>query len=829
MRRRNADMPPSSPRRKRVDQRREGWGALIRVTACCVLISVAVGTVVPRLAGGLGGGVETVGPSVGFVDVRVPAETVPVNLGRPIGSVAGGTLDAQVFMCSLDRDTYFHQPYKYPMFKDLVRLSGGCQGAQSTTTSISKLQEEIDANPDGYLEPTGFVFHMSRCGSTLTANLMGSSPHNIVYSESKPPVAVMSLCDQVRCTEEQRVAALRTVILAMGKTSFHKHMFFKFQSSQTRFIHYYRKAFPNTPWVFVYRDPVPVMMSLLGFKAGMRQRPSRSTPCLRSMGAPPDETAKLLGMSTSEAKNAPDERYCAAHLATLVESALGSVDDAAASGGAEGHAVDYETLPNAIVPVMSELFKAPLTPEEEYYALEISSWYAKSRGEAYNFSPDTKAKEDHASPEVEQAASSILEPFYPRLHEAGVAASSIPKELAVGYSPGDKRSAQGEVPSIPQISDEDFYATPEHMRGLDRVVDPLAPDFMASSKFKSMPMEAFECPDTPPADYPKGYPAMDVINHWNPDDADQVPPLHYLSTCRFDYQRELAKAERYSSAEKPFILYNIPSVDAASGRWSDPAYMEKIFGATRKYATEHSTDNHFMYFNHKLAKQAKHAQHSELNLTDWKPPTDSVNLSYRQWLDLALKHGKGDGEHWYFRVGDANNKVVLNEMEIFQKPENGKGNIFLVDPRGQRGIHCRFGMPGVIAEAHFDGSRNMVAMVSGVRRWIMAHPNQCESMYLLPKAHPSGRHSDVDWSNPDLDKFPDFPKTLISEVLLKAGEVLYVPTQWFHYISNIGINAQCNSRSGIAMDYDGDLDKCGFGSHSSRQRSRRPVKKSVYN
>ena len=37
-------------------------------------------------------------------------------------------------------------------------------------------------------------------------------------------------------------------------------------------------------------------------------------------------------------------------------------------------------------------------------------------------------------------------------------------------------------------------------------------------------------------------------------------------------------------------------------------------------------------------------------------------------------------------------------------------------------------------------------------------------------------------------------QTLISEVLLKAGEVLYVPTLWFHYISNIGINAQCNRR-----------------------------------
>ena len=41
-----------------------------------------------------------------------------------------------------------------------------------------------------------------------------------------------------------------------------------------------------------------------------------------------------------------------------------------------------------------------------------------------------------------------------------------------------------------------------------------------------------------------------------------------------------------------------------------------------------------------------------------------------------------------------------------------------------------------------------------------------------------------------------FEQTLISEVLLKAGEVLYVPTQWFHYISNIGVNAQCNRQVG---------------------------------
>lgn len=50
---------------------------------------------------------------------------------------------------------------------------------------------------------------MSRCGSTLTANLMGASPHNLVYSESKPPTALMALCDEMRCTEEQRVSDKR--------------------------------------------------------------------------------------------------------------------------------------------------------------------------------------------------------------------------------------------------------------------------------------------------------------------------------------------------------------------------------------------------------------------------------------------------------------------------------------------------------------------------------------------------------------------------------------------------------------------------------------------
>ena len=53
-----------------------------------------------------------------------------------------------------------------------------------------------------------------------------------------------------------------------------------------------------------------------------------------------------------------------------MQSGLASIDESVTEIGAEGHAVDYDTLPTAILPVMSELFKAPLSKDEETYALE---------------------------------------------------------------------------------------------------------------------------------------------------------------------------------------------------------------------------------------------------------------------------------------------------------------------------------------------------------------------------------------------------------------------------------------------------------------------------
>ena len=42
-----------------------------------------------------------------------------------------------------------------------------------------------------------------------------------------------------------------------------------------------------------------------------------------------------------------------------------------------------------------------------------------------------------------------------------------------------------------------------------------------------------------------------------------------------------------------------------------------------------------------------------------------------------------------------------------------------------------FGMKGVIAEAHYDGGRNMVAMLKGAKRYILSPPKDCERLSII--------------------------------------------------------------------------------------------------
>ena len=146
----------------------------------------------------------------------------------PISISGVGSNDPSIQLCKLDFKEYAKNPHLYAMFKDLVAKSG-CTGTNTRSARLSELKEEMKNKRNGvtYLEPTGFVFHESRVGSTLVANLLASDPYSMVFSESAPPSAVMLAKGMDR---EKQLELFRDVLTLMGQTTMHTRMFFKFQS-----------------------------------------------------------------------------------------------------------------------------------------------------------------------------------------------------------------------------------------------------------------------------------------------------------------------------------------------------------------------------------------------------------------------------------------------------------------------------------------------------------------------------------------------------------------------------------------------------------------------
>jgi hypothetical protein len=337
--------------------------------------------------------------------------------------------------------------------------------------------------------------------------------------------------------------------------------------------------------------------------------------------------------------------------------------------------------------------------------------------------------------------------------------------------------------------------------------------------------DVYHCPEEPPDGYPFAWPILDVLDHWPPDDPTPHLDVHQ-GLCVFDFQTDYDKVMTYRNAEVPYVVRNDPEVARSVERWNYPGYMERLMSNV-PHRTEYSPNNHFMYWvkpnpkpRNKKRKNGKNFPEDNVQLpSNWTQPTEMLRMKYTDWLEHAnvtddSKLGPNN-PHWYYRLigcgsmGDCDrgsSEYLFDELVFFQ-PKEG---LYMVEPEKQKGIHCRFGMKGVIAENHFDGSRNAVVVLGGERRYILSHPDQCSKLALFANGHPSARHSAVDWSNPDLGGFPQFHEAKVNEVVMQAGDLLYLPTNWFHYIISLELNFQCNTRSGINDEYMDPIHQCGF-------------------
>lgn len=300
------------------------------------------------------------------------------------------------------RDLAFTDPFFTHTF---FRLRERYPESRTWETGIDRLLEQ--AAEGGGLEPSGFIFHMSRCGSTLVSRLLGSSPQVLSLGEPDPVLGMLEYPASVGLPH--RRDWLRALILALGRPrrpSEH-HYIIKLTSFCLFHAPLIREVFPRTPWVFVFRDPSAVMRSIL----------ARPTGFMR-MQATPEEAARYLEVPPAAIAAMPQEEYLARFLARMCDFMLaqGSQTD-----DDNVRFIAYEWLPEATWKDVVPLFGIRLSSVEKARMEDLAAIYSKDPTSTVRFRPVAADWDTPTADQARQAARTWLNEAYGRLRtEASV-------------------------------------------------------------------------------------------------------------------------------------------------------------------------------------------------------------------------------------------------------------------------------------------------------------------------------------------------------------------------------------------------------------------------
>lgn len=264
-------------------------------------------------------------------------------------------------------------------------------------TPIESLGERHALAPG--LQPRGFIFHMSRCGSTLVSQTLAALPGSVVLSEAGPIDSVLrARFRDASLSEATRSDWLRWVVSALGqrRSGDETDLFVKFDTWSALDLPLISRAYPGVPWIFLYRNPVEVLVSQMAHR-GAHMVPGAIEP-------------ELFGMTMAEAFELQPEEYCARVLALACEAALRQHQSCG------GLMINYEQLPDALRTGIADFFGIEVSDFDTEAFRRVTKLDAKNP--SLMFESDSKAKQASASEAVHRAAERWLAPVYQRLEAA---------------------------------------------------------------------------------------------------------------------------------------------------------------------------------------------------------------------------------------------------------------------------------------------------------------------------------------------------------------------------------------------------------------------------
>ncbi|MDR3386588.1 MAG: hypothetical protein P4L92_06000 [Rudaea sp.] len=245
-------------------------------------------------------------------------------------------------------------------------------------------REFISALEADALPVRGLVFHMSRCGSTLVAQALKAWPGVRVVGE---PGLLDSAITLACAGNDPDWMIFRAVIAALAQPAgTDRDVTIKLDAWHALALTEIRRRI-CVPWLFVYRDPVEVLVS-------HAREPGRHT---------------VPGMLPPAWFGTPVQTYDAAALVQYAAQVIGAICAAVAPHASAANLLNYEELPQALTRVAQAFDLDPRAADPDRLAMLLTR-HAKRPHES--FADDRATKRAAASGEIRAAAEHWIAPQY---------------------------------------------------------------------------------------------------------------------------------------------------------------------------------------------------------------------------------------------------------------------------------------------------------------------------------------------------------------------------------------------------------------------------------
>jgi len=263
---------------------------------------------------------------------------------------------------------------------------------QTPVEALPGLAAATEALPVG-----GLIFHASRCGSTLLAQLLAASRQHTVLSE---PCALDNLLGANRTGDDTADRWLLPLLqlLARRRRPEERRVFLKLDCWHILHFASLRRALPQVPWIFLYRDPVEILASHDRHR-GLQMMPGTLPPEWLQVADPPPTTD---GLAT----------YAAQVLGRFYQAALAAIHLAPDTG----RLVHYTELTGPDWPDVVAHFGVTVATEDRHALQAVRGRDAKDPDRP--FTPDSAQKQSSASMAVRSAADTHARPAYELLEAA---------------------------------------------------------------------------------------------------------------------------------------------------------------------------------------------------------------------------------------------------------------------------------------------------------------------------------------------------------------------------------------------------------------------------